>query len=208
MTRLILASASPRRREILSSLRVRFERLPVEIDEGVRTGEIAEALAERLAREKATSAAGRLGPVETKADQAAPPALLVLGADTVVALGGEIFGKPRDAAGAARMLGRLSGRTHDVLTGLAVLEPATGRVESGLARTRVRFAAIGADRAAEYVASGAGRDMAGAYGIQEPGSWFVEGIEGSYTNVVGLPVELLGELLARFTLTLDDLTEP
>ena len=130
-----------------------------------------------------------------KAEAGAPEAEVVLAADTSVVLDGEIFGKPRDGEDAVAMLGRLSGREHEVLTGVAVAW--SGRIETALSRTRVRFRDIGRDEALQYWQSGEPADKAGAYGIQGLGGVFVSNIEGSYSGVVGLPVFETARLLSR-----------
>ncbi|NVI97883.1 septum formation inhibitor Maf [Myxococcus sp. AM009] len=177
-TLLVLASASPRRRELLSQLDLRFTVLAADIDETPRAGEAAEAYVGRLAREKARVVASR------------HPGAWVLAADTTVALGAELLGKPRDAEEAQAMLTRLSGRTHDVYTGVAL----AGRHEETLVvRTRVTFRALSAGELSWYAHSGEPLDKAGAYAIQGRGGFLVASVEGSTSNVVGLP---LGETVA------------
>jgi len=175
---LYLASTSPRRREILRSLGVEFEIATVATDESPRKGESPEELVLRLAIGKAEAAAG----VE-----------LVLGADTVVVLDGRILGKPGDADDAVDMLLALSGRSHSVLTGVA-LRTAEG-TRTVLSATEVRFREIGRDEAIRYWQSGEPADKAGGYGIQGLGGMFVEAINGSYSGVMGLPVFETVELL-------------
>ncbi len=184
--RLLLASGSPRRREILSNLGLVFETRGVDIDETPLPGEAAEPMVIRLAAEKAAAAA--------------ESGLIVLAADTTVVLDGEILGKPVDQDDALRMLETLSGRDHDVLTGVAVT--ADGKRETTVSRTRVRFREIGRDEALNYWHSGEPCDKAGAYGIQGLGGVFVSSIEGSYSGVVGLPVFETAALLARAGLPL------
>lgn len=184
--RLLLASGSPRRREILSNLGLDFEARGVDIDETPLPGEAAEPMVLRLAGEKAGAAA---------ADD-----LIVLAADTTVVLDGEILCKPVDRDDALRMLLALSGRDHEVLTGVAVA--AKGELETAVSRTRVRFREIGRDEALNYWHSGEPCDKAGAYGIQGLGGVFVSNIEGSYSGVVGLPVFETVALLARAGLPL------
>ncbi len=181
---IVLASASPRRHQLLGLLGLSPEVLPANIDETWRNGEPPAAHAERLAREKATAAAR---------DGAA-----VIGADTIVVIGGEILGKPRDAGEARAMLRRLAGREHEVFTGVAV---AYGRqVASGVERTAVRFRPLDDATIAEYVATGEPMDKAGAYGIQGFGAVLVERIEGDYFTVMGLGLGLLVDLLGRLGL--------
>ncbi|HEX8561255.1 MAG TPA: Maf family protein [Pyrinomonadaceae bacterium] len=182
MTPLILASASPRRSEILTAVGWPFEKHPANVDETRRAGEQAEDFVRRLAREKAEAVAGsRLFG-------------LVLGADTTVVVDGEILEKPRDAADARRMLRRLSGRWHEVLTGVALVRAEAGRAVVGVERTRVRFAETGEEEIAWHVETGDVLDKAGAYAIQGRAALFIEAIEGDYWNVVGLPVRLVYEL--------------
>jgi septum formation protein len=178
---LILASASPRRAELLAAAGIVFEVAPQEVDEAVRVGETPDAYVMRVAWEKVHSACRKSGSI-------------VLGADTAVVIDGEVLGKPRDDRDAADMLKRLSGRTHDVLTGVAV---GGDQLVSDLARTAVRFLPLTEAEIAWYVASGEPRDKAGAYAIQGLASRFVDHIEGSYSNVVGLPIALVYRLLRR-----------
>ena len=182
MTPLLLASASPRRAEILRALGIPFDVSPVEIPEEPLPGETAEAAAARLAAEKATLAARR------------DPGAWVLAADTLVFLDGAILGKPRDDAEAGVMLRRLSGREHGVVTAVSLRRgeaPARGLAEV----SRVRFAPLDEAEIAWYVATGEPRDKAGAYGVQGLGARFIEGIHGSFTNVMGLPARAVYRLL-------------
>jgi septum formation protein len=182
--KLLLASASPRRAEILRAVGWPFEPFPVDIDESPRPSEDPVAYVERLAREKAEAAAAKR--------QASP---VVLGADTIVVANDHMLGKPRDEQDARRMLRLLSGRWHDVLTGVALLRAGEG---SGLRvaheTTRVRFSAISDNEVDWYVATGEPLDKAGAYAIQGRAALFVEAIDGDYWNVVGLPVRLVYRL--------------
>jgi len=181
---LVLASQSPRRAELIGRLGLAFETLPADIDESYLPGETPPQHAERLSREKALRIA---------ADR---PEALVVGSDTIVVIDGEVLGKPRDRGHAMEMLARLSGREHEVCTGVAVAHG--GRVESGLERVRVRFRPLDARATGEYVATGEPMDKAGAYGIQGFGSALVEGIEGDYFAVMGLPVVRMLALIERF----------
>lgn len=174
---LILASASPRRRELLTAAGLSFTTCPVDIDESFRQGETPEAHVERLARQKAEAA------LERHAEA------VVLGADTVVVISGRVLGKPRDGAEARDMLSSLAGTSHDVLTGIALLSARRTVVEH--ARTTVWMAPMSAGEIAEYVGSGEPFDKAGAYAIQGLASRFIERIAGNYANVVGLPVSLV-----------------
>lgn len=181
-THLVLASSSPRRAELLSRLGLTFEVLRPEVAEVEREGETPDEHAERLAREKA------------QAVWAQRPGALVLAGDTVVVLDGILLGKPLDADDAFRMLLSLAGRTHVVVSGLALVFP-EGHVRSGFARTEVTFRSFHAGFAGAYVTTGEPMDKAGAYGIQGLGSALVEAIRGDYHNVMGLPLPLFLELL-------------
>jgi septum formation protein len=173
---LILASASPRRRELLGGLGLRFTVRAADIDETPRPGEDPAATVLRLARQKAAAEAH--------------PGELVLAADTVVVIDGELLGKPRDPEDARAMLARIAGREHTVLTGVALVEPDRDRRVSEVASSRVRMAPLTSDRIASYVATGEPLDKAGSYAVQGIGALFVEEIFGNYTNVVGLPLPL------------------
>ena len=183
--RLVLASGSPRRREILHLLGLEHEIRPPDVDERLSPGEEPGVQARRLAVEKASGTAG-------DGDD------LILAADTLVVLGEEVLGKPADEADALRMLMKLQGRRHEVHTGLALR--LGERVESGVAVTRVWFRSLDAAECEEYVATSEPLDKAGAYGIQGLGAVLVQRIEGEYFNVMGLPVQLLLSLLERFGL--------
>jgi len=181
-TLLVLASASPRRRELLSQLDIRFTVSAADIDETPHAGEAAPAYVGRLAREKARVVAAR------------HPGAWVLAADTTVALGTELMGKPRDAAEAQAMLARLSARTHDVYTGVAL----AGRHDEALVvHTRVTFRDLSRAEMTWYAHSGEPLDKAGAYAIQGKGGFLVAGVEGSTSNVVGLPLAETVALLER-----------
>ncbi len=188
-SKFILASASPRRRELLSAMGINFTVLPADIDETRLSGELAEAYVLRLATEK----------VRVIAEQ--NPQAFVLGADTTVVLEAEgssperILEKPVDKADACAMLRALQGRSHIVLTAFAICSVAEKIKSSRVVRSQVWFSQLDEQTIQEYVRSGEPMDKAGAYGVQGIGSAFVERIEGSYTNVVGLPLsELLSEL--------------
>jgi septum formation protein len=203
-TRLILASASPRRLELLRSVGLDPEVRPIALDEAPLPGESPEAMVLRLARAKAAQAAEA---VASRAKDAMTPAAaaVVLAADTTVAVEGRVLGKPADAAEAARMLRLLSGRAHAVVTGMALVlvDPLDGmRAAEEVCETRVVFAPLTDDQIASYVATGEPMDKAGAYGIQGGAGRFVVRVEGSYSNVVGLPLERLEPLLARLGLDL------
>jgi septum formation protein len=187
--RLILASSSPRRRALLESAGFEFDVTPSAVLEECVPGETPEAFVRRLAMAKAQQVA-----------VGAPPGSVVLGADTDVVVDAQVLGKPADAEDAARMLRMLSGRSHKVLTGVCVVE-APDRVHAVEHRsTEVWFRALDEPEIRDYVASGEPQDKAGAYAIQGLASRFVTRIEGGYSNVVGLPVPLVVELLKPFAL--------
>jgi len=182
-TRLILASASPRRRDLLDQLGVRYTVDPAHIDEAPAPGESPVDYVKRMAREKARMVAGsRL-----------PPGVAVLAADTTVVLGDAILGKPRDRADALGMLARLSGRTHRVMT--AVCLHWSGGENASLVETEVEFITLSRDICEAYLATGEPWGKAGAYAIQGCGGAFVRAIHGSYSNVVGLPLGETWQLL-------------
>jgi septum formation protein len=182
--RLVLASQSPRRAELIRRLGLDPEIVPADLDERYLDGETPEQHAERLARDKARAVAE------------ARPEDLVVGSDTIVVVDGDVLGKPRDTDHAVEMLLRLSGRDHEVCTGVAVAH--SGVVESGLERVQVRFRPLTPELAAAYVATGEPMDKAGAYGIQGFGSALVEGVVGDYFAVMGLPVVRMLSLIERF----------
>lgn len=180
--RLILASGSPRRQALLRAQGVRFRVAAQDVDETWR-GERPEAFAKQLAVEKAGSAAAR------------HPRSWCLGADTVVALGSEVFGKPASRAEASRMLRRLSGRWHRVITGVALVGPGFRAVRA--VTTRVRFRRLTAAEIAWYVSIPEPYDKAGAYAAQERGAILLAGIDGDFFNVIGLPLGATRALLER-----------
>lgn len=179
-----LASASPRRRELLAQIGVACETLPAAVDEAPLPGESPADMVCRLAAAKA-----RAG-IRGERPRPAP----VVAADTAVALGAEIFGKPRDAEDARRMLGRLSGRTHEVWTAVAVADDDRERVE--LSRSEVTFRPMDGEEIRAYVQSGEPLDKAGAYAVQGLGAVFIAGLRGSYSGVMGLPLFETARLLA------------
>ncbi len=181
--RLILASSSPRRAELLRAAGFQFDIVPADLDEDRRGGEPPAAYVRRLASDKSAAVARR------RPDSGE----VVLGADTAVVIDGDVLGKPVDDADAEQMLARLSGRRHEVVTGVSLRAGGqeVGRVEA----TAVWFAAMTSADISWYVASGEGRDKAGAYGIQGLASRFIPRIDGSYTNVVGLPIAAVQDLL-------------
>lgn len=182
---LVLASASPRRSELLARVGLRFAVVPSDLPEEVLPGEAPEQHVLRLARGKALQVAQR----DTVAGR------WFLGSDTVVVRDDDILGKPRDAEEAATMLAALSGRRHRVLTGIAVHDRQTGTTMAEVVATAVRFKELTEREIAGYIASGEPFDKAGAYAIQGLGAALVRDIEGSYTNVVGLPLCEILEML-------------
>jgi septum formation protein len=186
--RLVLASASPRRRELLAQAGYVFEIAAADVDESVRAGERAADYVRRLAEEKASVVFERYRD-PTHDDETVmngAPGLIVLGADTTVVCDGEILGKPADAPDAMRMLRMLSGRVHEVLTGVAVATG--GGVMSGVETTLVTFSEIAEDEMQSYYATAEPMDKAGAYGIQGYAARWIPRIEGDYFNVMGLPI--------------------
>ncbi len=181
---LVLASQSPRRAELLRAAGFTFEVRPADVDERLAAGEAPDVAVRRLAEDKARA-------VE------APREAIVLAADTLVVLDGVPLGKPADDAEAADMLRRLAGRSHEVVTGIALRQGT--HLVADVATTRVWMSPLSDADIAWYVASGEPRDKAGAYAIQGLASRFIPRIDGSYTNVVGLPVELVVRRLAAFT---------
>ncbi len=182
MPKLVLASASPRRAEILRGVGWPFETLPVDIEETRRDREDAAVYVQRLAYEKAEAAAARL------------PNAIVVGADTTVVVDENILAKPADLDDARHMLRLLSGRWHQVLTGIALINGATSKSKIAHELTEVRFAEMSEDEINWYVATDEPMGKAGAYAIQGHGALFIKGIRGDYFNVVGLPVRLLYKL--------------
>ncbi|HFQ5505040.1 TPA: nucleoside triphosphate pyrophosphatase [Enterobacter kobei] len=185
MTSLYLASGSPRRQELLTQLGVSFERIVTGIEEKRAEGESAQQYVSRLAREKAQAGVALV-----------PRDLPVLGADTIVILNGGVLEKPHDTEHAARMLRKMSGQTHQVMTAVALAD--SQHVLDCLVVTDVTFRVLTDDEIAAYIASGEPMDKAGAYGIQGLGGCFVRKIHGSYHAVVGLPLVETYELLSNF----------
>src|SRR5215475_3496828 len=183
---LILASSSPRRAELLRAAGINFTVRAADIDETIRPNELPRDYVVRLSREKARAVAR-----ENE---------LALGADTTVVINGEIAGKPADADDAGRMLRALSGRWHEVLTGVTLAR--ADQILSAIASTRVKFARLSDAEIDWYVSTGEPMDKAGAYAIQGHASLFIERIEGSYSNVVGLPVQLVYRLAERMGIKL------
>lgn len=189
---LVLASASPRRRELIALLGVPYRVTPVDVDETPPDGHAPREVVMFLARQKALEVA--------KDEQDA----VVLGADTVVVCEGEILGKPRDADDALQMLRRLNGREHQVFTGVALLDVKQGTVvreQCDAVCTRVWFREVDDEHLRRYIATGEPMDKAGAYGAQGYGSTLIERIEGCYFNVVGLPVSRVCAMLEAWGIT-------
>jgi septum formation protein len=180
--RIILASSSPRRRELLRNLGFAFDVIQPSADETVSENETPEDFVLRVSVEKASSVSGSLG-----------EGAVVIGADTIVVVDGEILGKPEDPEEASSMLRKLSGKEHHVYTAFSIVRPKDEILHSEIVDTSVRVKPLAASEIEGYIKTGEPMDKAGAYGIQGIGSFMVRGIEGSYSNVVGLPVE---ELLA------------
>jgi septum formation protein len=187
---IILASSSPRRRELLRQVGLSFKTAPAHVDERVLAGERPETYAVRVASEKAHAAAKKFS------------SGVIIAADTVVIVESEILGKPADPADAERMLGMLSGNMHRVITGLAVMDVGTGKMLTRTAITKVWFRSLSREEIASYVKGGEPLDKAGAYGIQGKGALLVERIDGCYFNVVGLPLVLLSDMLKEFEVRL------
>jgi septum formation protein len=185
--KIILASSSPRRAEVLRDAGIVFETCAAQVEESAHPGESVQALVARLAEAKARAAANQLGGSKGNC--------IVVGADTAVELDGEIFGKPRDAAHASEMLARLGGRTHQVLTGIFLIRLPDGAARGAVETTSVTFAPLERGEIEAYVASGEPMDKAGAYAIQEIAGRYISRIEGCYFNVVGLPLARLHTLL-------------
>ena len=196
MPTLVLASASPRRRELLTQAGFTFEVHPARISEDPKPGEDPIAYVVRLAREKAEAVFTEITNAHASDQRASAPPQVVLGADTTVEVDNQILGKPEDAADAARMLRLLSGRTHRVITGVALVSAA--RTEVAAEVTAVKFLELSDEEIAAYIATGEPMDKAGAYAIQGRAARWIPRIEGDYFNVVGLPIALVSTLLEDF----------
>jgi septum formation protein len=181
---IILASGSPRRKQLLEMLRIEFRVVPPDVDEHVLPGEQADAYVTRLSRVKAQAVVARA------------PDEVILAADTTVALRGKIFEKPTSPQNAVAMLEQLQGQTHKVLTSVAVAQ--NGRIEQALDVTRVTFRRADHATLEDYVATGEPLDKAGAYAIQGLGAPLIERVEGDFFGVMGLPLRLALDLLAKF----------
>ena len=179
MEKIVLASASPRRQELLSSVGIRFTVEPSNVDEEPIVDESPQEHVSRLASAKAREVAGRVNQTDE---------VWVLGADTIVIIDGELLGKPEGRVEALHMLKKLSGRTHKVITGYSIYNPSKDEEIKRAVETTVKFKDLTDDEITGYVASGEPMDKAGAYAIQGLGAFMVEEIKGSYSNVVGLPI--------------------
>ena len=188
---LVLASGSPRRRDLLRAAGVAIETIPPRVEEKVAPGESPADLVTRLAREKALEVAHRLGP---------EPERIVLGSDTVVVLDGDVLGKPDDPAHAVAMLTRLAGRSHEVFTGVAVVSSHALAPHPLHRASTVTLRPAGRDELERYVATGEPLDKAGAYAIQGGAGAFVAELDGPEDNVIGLPVALVRQLMGEFGL--------
>jgi septum formation protein len=183
--RFILASQSPRRRELLSSIGLTFDVIPSEVPEVHQSGESPEEYVARLSRDKAAAIAARHGNA------------WIIAADTTVLLGEELLEKPADAEDAKRMLATIAGRTHIVYTGVTLQNEMQDWRDTRVAESEVRMLPLDAADIAWYVSTGEPLDKAGAYAVQGIGAMFIDSIHGSYTNVVGLPLALLFQMLRR-----------
>jgi len=185
MAVLILASASPRRKALLQQIGVKIDVRPVDIDEAVKANETAHDYVSRLATQKAQAGQAING-----------DSLPILGSDTSVVIDGDILGKPQSDEDARRMLRRLSGKQHQVFSGVCICHGA--RCDARVVETKVQFKQLSEDLIARYIETGEPMDKAGAYGIQGKGAILVESIAGSFSNVVGLPLETVADMLAEF----------
>ena len=185
---IVLASRSPRRRQLLERAGIRYVAMPADVDETARAGESPTALSLRLACEKAGAIAEAVGAV---------PRRFVLGSDTIVVLDGVVFGKPRDEHDAFRLLRELAGRRHRVITGVAVVDSSNLRTWERAVETFVTMRPASDEELRSYVATGEPLDKAGAYAVQGAGRQLVAKIEGSETNVIGLPLEETLDLLVE-----------
>lgn len=181
--KIILASASPRRRDLLASIGLPFEVRVSDVPEVRRRGEEVSDYVTRLAGDKAVA----VGKVE--------PEAWIIAADTVVFLDGEVLEKPGSPAEAAVMLGKISGKTHTVYTGLALKHPGEGNIDTTVTLTDVRMSPLSRDVIDWYVKSGEPMDKAGSYAVQGIGAMFIEAVFGNYTNVVGLPLSVLVDMM-------------
>jgi septum formation protein len=187
MKKIILASQSPRRKWLLEQIGLEFDIIPSTFDEDIEGKKFSKKLIESLAYEKAKEVAGRT-------DKEA----LIIAADTVVIMGSEILGKPIDEADAKKMLQKLSNRTHQVITAIAIIDKYEDKTLINSTISKVKFKKLSDREIEDYIKTGEPMDKAGSYGIQAYGSLFVEKVEGCYNNIVGLPLNLLAEMLKSF----------
>ncbi|MCA1295841.1 Maf family protein [Paenibacillus sp. alder61] len=188
--RIILASTSPRRRELVASLHIPFDIVPSHAEESTPEGWSPDRIVTELAKRKAEAVYRQLDDRDRQG--------VIVGSDTIVVRDGTVLGKPADQREAASMLRSLQGRSHEVYTGVACIDSRTGASKVDYRRTVVTMRALREEEIEAYAASGEGLDKAGAYAIQGLGATIVTGIEGCYFNVVGLPLSLLAEMLASF----------
>lgn len=193
--KLILASASPRRRELLQSIRFNFQVESSAVEELQRQGEAPETYVRRLAEDKAREVASR------------HPDAWIIAADTIVYIDGTILEKPADHEDAVRMLSAISGRVHEVYTGLTLCKLSEARSYTRVVMTRVKMLSLSREEIDWYASTGEPMDKAGAYAVQGIGAMFIESIEGSYTNVVGLPLAELFEMMKHAGFKLDGKSE-
>ncbi|CAG7631085.1 dTTP/UTP pyrophosphatase [Paenibacillus solanacearum] len=190
---IILASSSPRRQELIRSLNLPYEIIVSSVDESTEPGLSPADIVEQLSGRKAQAVYERC-----KAEARYGNGGVVVGSDTIVVLDGEVLGKPKDGEDALRMLRALQGREHEVFSGVAVIDMQTGERHVSHRRTNVRMKPLDDEKIRRYIATGEPMDKAGSYGIQGLGATIVEEIVGDYFSVVGLPMSLLSDLLARF----------
>ncbi|MHB2017717.1 MAG: Maf family protein [Candidatus Xenobia bacterium] len=194
MREVILASSSPRRRMLLTQVGVRFQVIPPELDED---HELARGLQKYRGDPRRSVRSLAAAKVRAVVERLPPGNRIIIAADTTVVLDGTILNKPIDEKDACRMLGMLAGRTHRVITGIAVAYQPEGRIDAGSSVTAVTFRRLTPQQIKAYVATGEPMDKAGSYGVQEKGALLVSAIHGDYFNVVGLPLSLLQRLLQR-----------
>ncbi|WP_239615201.1 Maf family protein [Cohnella mopanensis] len=195
LSKLVLASASPRRQELISLLGLPVRILPSEVSEETPDQWSPVEIVEGLALRKALA-------VKEKLTDSSDESSIIVGSDTIVVLNGKVMGKPTNEQDAGHMLEQLSGQTHEVFTGVSCIRVSDEKAVTSHRVTKVTMRKLSTDQIARYVATGEPMDKAGAYGIQEIGSLLIESIEGDYFNVVGLPVSLLAVLLEQFDITL------
>lgn len=189
--KIILASQSPRRKWLLDQIGLEFEIVPSNFDEDIENKKFSKKLIESIAYEKAKEVAKRV-----------PENVLIIAADTVVILGKQILGKPLDEEDAYKMLEKLSDKTHEVITSIAIIDKYENKTLINSKISKVKFKKLSDREITDYIKTGEPMDKAGSYGIQAYGSLFVEKIDGCYNNIVGLPLNLLAEMLKSFNIEL------